>query len=121
MKSSTVLRLGLTAALSGLLVSGLPAGAAGTPQVTVGSPSIPGTIKNFQVVGHTDLDNRGMNSPIALAGKCAYLGDRSYAATPRKNAGIAVIDVSNPANPHQVNSIPARPDATQREMRADAG
>jgi hypothetical protein len=120
-KSTTLARLGLMAGLTGLLVSGLPAGAAGTPQVTVGSPSIPGTIKNFQLVGHTDLGNRGMNSPIALAGTCAYLGDRSYAATPRKGAGISIIDVSNPANPHQVNLIPARPDATQREMRADAG
>src|ERR671921_1421067 len=103
MKSSTVLRLGLTAALAGLFAGGLPAGAAGTAQVTVGSPSVPGTIKNFQLVGHTDLGNRGMNSPIALAGKCAYLGDRSYAATPRKNAGIAIVDISNPADPRQVN------------------
>jgi hypothetical protein len=120
-KSSTVVRLGLVAALTGLLAGGLPAGAAGTPQVTVGSPSIPGTIKNFQVVGHTDLANRGMNSPIAVAGRCAYLGDRSYAATPRKGSGIAVIDIVNPAKPRQVNLIPARPDATQREMRADLG
>ena len=121
MKSTTVVRLGLTAALTGLLAGGLPAGAASGPQVSIGSPSVPGTIKNFQVIGHTDLGNRGMNSPIALAGKCAYLGDRSYVASPRKGAGIAILDVSNPANPHQVNVIPARPDTTQREMRADAG
>ncbi|MDX6200046.1 MAG: hypothetical protein QOJ79_3197, partial [Actinomycetota bacterium] len=106
MKSTTALRLGLVAGLSGLLVSGLPAGAAGTPQVTVGSPSIPGTIKNFQLVGHTDLGNRGMNSPIALAGKCAYLGDRSVTAA-RPNAGIAIVDVSKPSAPKQVGLIPA--------------
>jgi hypothetical protein len=120
-KSSTVLRLGLAAALTGLLTGGLPAGAAGGPQVTVGSPSIPGTIKNFQVVGHTDLGNRGMNSPIAVAGTCAYLGDRSYAASPRKGGGIAVLDISDPTAPRQVNLIPPRPDATQRELRADLG
>jgi hypothetical protein len=120
-KSSTLVRLGLTAGLAGLLAGGLPAGAAGTPQVTIGSPSVPGTVKNFQLVGHTDLGNRGMNSPIALAGKCAYLGDRSYVATPRKNAGIAIVDISKPSDPKQVGSIPARPDTTQREMRADLG
>lgn len=121
MKSSSLLRLGLAAAIAGLLAGGLPAGAAGTPQVTVGSPSVPGTIKSFQVVGRIDLGNRGMNSPLALAGKCAYLGDRSYAATPRKNAGIAIVDVSKPSAPKQVGSIAARPDTTQREMRADLG
>jgi hypothetical protein len=119
-KSSTVARLGLTAALTGLLVSGLPAGAAGTPQVTIGSPSVPGTIKNFQVVGHTDLGNRGMNSPIALAGKCAYLGDRSVTAA-RPNAGIAIVDISKPSAPRQVGIIPAHKGSTQRELRADVG
>ncbi|MCU1600452.1 MAG: hypothetical protein JWO22_1161, partial [Frankiales bacterium] len=53
------------------------------PVTTVGSPSVPGTIKGFQLVGHTDLGGRGMNSPLAVAGRCAYVGDRSYAATPR--------------------------------------
>src|SRR4051812_16892051 len=120
MKSSTVFRLGLTAGLAGLLAGGLPAGAAGTPQVTVGSPSVPGTIKNFQLVGHTDLGNRGMNSPIALAGKCAYLGDRSVTAS-RPNAGIAIVDISKPSAPRQVGTIPAHKGSTQRELRADVG
>ena len=120
MKSTTVVRLGLTAALAGLLAGGLPAGAAGAPQVTVGSPSVPGTTKNFQVVGHTDLGNRGMNSPIALAGRCAYLGDRSVTAA-RPNAGIAIVDVSTPSAPRQVGLIPARKGSTQRELRADLG
>ena len=36
--------------------------AAPTPVTTVGSPSVPGTIRGFQLVGHTDLGNRGMPS-----------------------------------------------------------
>ena len=120
MKSSTLVRLGLVAGLTGLLAGGLPAGAAGGPQVTVGSASVPGTIKNFQVVGHTDLGNRGMNSPIALAGRCAYLGDRSVTGA-RPGGGIAILDISKPSAPRQVGVIPPRKGSTQRELRADLG
>ncbi|HTL22461.1 MAG TPA: hypothetical protein VL281_00360 [Mycobacteriales bacterium] len=95
--------------------------AAPTPVTTVGSPSVPGTIRGFQLVGHTDLGNRGMNSPLAVAGRCAYVGDRSYAGKPRPGAGIAIVDVSRPSRPTRVGTIAARPDATQRELRADAG
>jgi hypothetical protein len=115
---ATALRLGLAAALSGLLVSGLPAGAAAGPTTTVGSPSIPGTSKGFTLVGHTDLGNRGMNSPIALAGRCAYVGDRNY-DEPRPNGGIAIVDVAKPATPKRVGTIAPRNLSTQRELRAD--
>ena len=103
----------------GLLLPLTPAQAG--PVTTVGSPSTPGTIKGFQLVGHTDLGGRGMNSPLALAGRCAYVGDRSYAATPRKGAGIAIVDVADPSRPARVGTIAARGDTTQRELRADRG
>ena len=106
---------------AGLALTLTPAQAAPTPTTVVGSPSVPGTIKGFQLVGHTDLGNRGMNSPLAVAGRCAYVGDRSYVAKPRAGSGIAVVDVANPAKPTRVNTIPARPDTTQRELRADTG
>jgi hypothetical protein len=61
-----------------------------------------------------------MNSPIALAGRCAYVGDRHY-DTPRKGGGIAIVDIANPAAPTQVGTIPPRNLATQRELRADLG
>jgi len=98
-----------------------PSQAAPTPVTTVGSPSVPGTIRGFQLVGHTDLGNRGMNSPLAVAGKCAYVGDRSYAAKPRPGAGIAIVDISRPSRPTRVGTIAARGDTTQRELRADLG
>ena len=103
----------------GLLLPLGPAKAA--PATTVGSPSVPGTTRGFQVVGHTDLGNRGMNSPLAVAGGCAYVGDRSYAAKPRKGSGVAIVDVRTPSRPTRVGTIPARPDTTQRELRADVG
>ena len=104
---------------AGLALTLTPAQAA--PTTTVGSPSVPGTTKGFELVGHTDLGNRGMNSPLAVAGRCAYVGDRSYASKPRAGSGVAVVDVANPAKPTRVGTIPARPDTTQRELRADAG
>ncbi|MDP9101279.1 MAG: hypothetical protein M3N21_03925 [Actinomycetota bacterium] len=121
MPHPVLLRIGLTTALGALLAAGLPAGADAGPRTTVGSASVPGTTKGFRLVGHTDLAGRGMNSPLAVAGRCAYVGDRSYAAKPRRNSGIAVVDISRPSAPRQVTIIPARADATQRELRADAG
>jgi hypothetical protein len=100
-----------------------PAGAS-TPS-NVGAASVYGLSKNFKLVGHTDLARRGMNSPIAVAGKCVYLGDRYYSGSateaPRHNGGIAIVDASNPAKPKQTGLIPPIGLSTQREMRADAG
>jgi hypothetical protein len=112
-------RLFLTLVAAGLALSCLPAHAV-SPVTTIGSPSIPGTSKGFTLVGHTDLGARGMNSPLALAGRCAYVGDRSYVAHPRTGSGVAIVDVANPAKPTRIGTISARPDTTQRELRADA-
>lgn len=79
------------------------------------APSAYGTAKSFQVVGHTTLGNRGMNSPIAVAGSCVYVGDRGA------RGGVAIVDVRNPARPRQVGTIPPKSGSTQRELRADAG
>lgn len=79
------------------------------------APSKYGTAKNFQLVGSTTLGNRGMNSPIAVAGSCVYVGDRGA------RGGIAVVDVRNPKKPRQVGTIPPKSGSTQRELRADPG
>ncbi|HEU0129627.1 MAG TPA: hypothetical protein VFQ85_01380 [Mycobacteriales bacterium] len=91
--------------------SALPAGAA----APLPAPSAYGVAKGFQLVGHTNLGKRGMNSPIAVAGSCVYVGDRSD-----KN-GIAIVSVKDPRRPVQVGTIPKVTGATQRELRADAG
>lgn len=74
-----------------------------------------GLAKGFQLVGYTDLGKRGMNSPIAVAGSCVYVGDRSA------RNGIAIVDVKNPAKPRMAGKIKPQSGATQRELRADAG
>ena len=98
---------------------------AGSPPSNVGAETVPGLSTNFELVGHTDLQQRGMNSPIAVAGSCAYVGDRYYSSSStepvRPNGGIAIVDISDPANPQQTGTIPPIGLSTQREMRADAG
>ena len=120
MTRPSLLRLGLTAGFTALLLAAVPASAeAPTPFTTVGSPSVPGTLKGFDLVGHNALGNRGMNSPLAVAGSCAYVGDRSYDQVPRPGSGIAIVDISHPETPTQVGTIAARGYSTQRELRAD--
>jgi hypothetical protein len=88
--------------------------------IAIGSASRYGLVKGFTLLGHTDLGQRGMNSPLAVAGTCAYVGDRTYGRV-RPQGGVAIVDVANPRKPRRVGTIPAEANATQRELRADAG
>ena len=65
----------------------------------------------LQDVGHDDLGARGLNSALALADHCAYVGSRGQGS-------IEVVDVSDPAHLHTVNSLPGRTATTARELRA---
>jgi hypothetical protein len=121
---SRLIAAGLTANLVlAAAAAVVPAAAAGPSNV--GTASVYGLSKNFRMVGHTDLSKRGMNSPIAVAGKCVYVGDRVYSsstsAPTRPNGGIAIVDASNPAQPKQTGVIPPLGLSTQREIRADQG
>jgi hypothetical protein len=113
----------VTLALVAAIVA-VPASARGAHS-NVGAASVYGLDHNFRLVGHTDLSKRGMNSPVAVAGRCVYVGDRYYSASAdekvRPNGGIAIVDVSNPARPRQTGIIPPVGLSTQREMRADVG
>jgi len=121
---SRLVAAGLAANLAAAMVAAIAPAGASTPS-NVGAASVYGLAKNFQLVGHTDLAQRGMNSPIAVAGKCVYVGDRYYSQSAsekvRPNGGIAIIDASNPRKPKQTGVIPPIGISTQREMRADAG
>src|SRR5262250_2599796 len=65
----------------------------------------------LQEVGHDDLGARGLNSALALAEHCAYVGSRGQGS-------IAIVDVSDPAHPHGTGSLPGRAATTARELRA---
>src|SRR5438477_3746910 len=89
---SVVAATALTAA-----VVAVPA-SAGPSHSNVGSSSVYGLDRHFTLVGHTDLAKRGMNSPIAVAGTCVYVGDRYYSSSTdgnvRPNGGFSLLDVS---------------------------
>src|SRR4051812_23177261 len=123
--STTLRRSGAGVLTAAAIATALvPAAAAPSPS-PVGAASVYGLDHNFTVVGHTDLAQRGMNSPIAVADKCVYVGDRYYSSSAteavRPNGGIAIIDASDPANPRQTGTIAPIGLSTQRELRADSG
>lgn len=75
----------------------------------------------LELVGHSDLQARGMNSALAIAGDYAYVGSRTDGVS-HENAGVLIVDISDPASPSVVGSI-GRPEQdllgmTSRELRA---
>ncbi|MGE0867108.1 MAG: LVIVD repeat-containing protein [Kofleriaceae bacterium] len=53
----------------------------------------------LELVGHSDLGARGMNAALAVAGDVVYVGSRI------DNRGVAIVDVSDPAQPTVVGEI----------------
>ena len=73
-------------------------------------------VARLEIVGHSGLGNRGMNSALAVAGDTVYVGARN------DNQPIVIVDVANPAAPAVVGEIgmPAQalPGMSARELRA---
>jgi hypothetical protein len=85
----------------------VPAAAVGAqppqkPHVTVADGDPPGKL---ELVGHDNLMMRGMNAAIAVKGNYAYIGSRTDGQEQHPNAGVMVVDVSDPAAPEVVNQI----------------
>ena len=96
-----------------LLALGLNASVVGAQEGPAGS---------FELVGHSPLNNRGMNAALAVRGDYAYVGSRTDAKANNANgAGVLVVDVSDPSAPEVVHEIgppdEANPGETSREMR----
>ncbi len=71
------------------------------------------TAASLQEVGHDDLGARGLNSALALADHCAYVGSRGQGA-------VEIVDVSDPTHPRTAGAIPGRAATTSRELRTVA-
>jgi hypothetical protein len=76
----------------------------------------------LELVGHSPLNNRGMNAALAVHGDYAYVGSRTDAKAENANgAGVLVVDVKDPAAPEVVHEIgppdEANPGETSRELR----
>ena len=99
-----------------------------TPAAAIAQTPVPlvEVAENFELVGHDPLMNRGMNAALAVHGDYAYVGSRTDGkpwGTDENllNAGVMVVDVSDPAAPEVVNQIgpphEGLQDQTSREMR----
>ncbi len=90
-------------------------------QTATESPSSnePASTGSFELIGHTPLLNRGMNAAPAVYGNYAYVGSRTDGSHP--DAGVLVVDISNPANPQVVYQIGPPEEGnvgqTSRELR----
>jgi hypothetical protein len=102
----------MTAALArASLAAAVVAAALLPPATTTLAAGLPGAL---QEVGHDDLGARGLNSALALAGRCAYVGSRGQGP-------VAIVDVSDPAHPQSSGSLAPRALTTTRELRAVPG
>ena len=108
----------LVAALLALAVplAGSAGPSAAGPERVAAAAATPGS---FELVGHDALMNRGMNAAIAIHGNYAYIGSRTDGTHP--NAGVMIVDISDPANPQVVGQIgppeEGNPGETSRELR----
>ena len=109
--------LGVAAAL---VAAALPATAGPLgPRVVVADDAPKGA---FELVGHSPLNNRGMNAALGVHGDYVYVGSRTDAKANNANgSGVLVVDVSKPDAPEIVKEIGPPDEAnsgeTSREMR----
>ncbi|MGH2844845.1 MAG: LVIVD repeat-containing protein, partial [Thermoleophilaceae bacterium] len=84
--------------------SGAPPAAAAEPPATGGLVSdLRATPGSLEQVGHSPLLNRGMNAALAVRGDYAYVGSRTDGT--HLNAGVLVVNVSDPSSPQVVGEI----------------
>ena len=136
--------------LIALLALALPMTVLGDVTVAPGGGT-PGTSRNFVLVGHNALFNRGMNAALAVVEKhgrtYVYVGNRTDASSrcgagdprgatnpdscPHVRPGILIVDATDPSDPTVAGEIPASvavPNAagqpvgvTSRELRSSIG
>ncbi len=87
-----------------LVVAVAPLGASArteAPEVVIGS----GGKGSLKLVGHSPIENRGMNAGLAIRGKYAYVGSRTDGGEKPNDNGVKVISISDPKDPKVVHSI----------------
>ena len=74
---------------------------------------------SFELIGHSPLLQRGMNAAPAIYGNYAYIGSRTDGR--HVDAGVLVVDISDPANPQVIYQIGPPEEGlvgqTSRELR----
>jgi hypothetical protein len=75
----------------------------GAAQAVAPAPIVQGASGGLEQVGHEPLRNRGMNSALAVHNGYAYVGFRSDGT--KRNAGVRIVDVRDPAKPTDIGEI----------------
>ena len=92
---------------------------AASPRAVGGEDEARGVQGKSTLVGHSPLMNRGMNAALAVHNDHAYIGSRTDGLHP--NAGVMVVDVSDPSAPEVTGQIgppnEGVPGETSRELR----
>ena len=105
-----------TATITPLVITALPTISHSTTDMAPASTPSTGW---FELIGHSPLLNRGMNAAPAVYGNYAYVGSRTDGG--HADAGVLVIDISNPTNPQVVYQIGPPEEGlvgqTSRELR----
>jgi hypothetical protein len=97
-------RLAVLAAMSAaILIPTVAVMATSSGDVEATAPP-PGT---FKLVGHDPLLARGMNAALAVNENYAYIGSRTDGndAANSNNAGVMIVDISDPSSPELVNQM----------------
>ena len=105
------------ALFAAIAVLAAPAAAAPRSHVTIAQGKPEGSL---ELVGHNNLDMRGMNAALAVSGDYAYVGSRTDGLHP--NSGVMIVNVKDPSNPTvegQITQTPtgANDGETSRELR----
>ena len=69
--------------------------------------SLRGYSRNVSLVGHNSILNRGLNGNLGWVDDCAYVS--AYYGGTHPFAGLAVVSVTDPANPRLVEIFPGTP------------
>jgi hypothetical protein len=82
-----------------------PATGAAQPREDLGGILRGSSSDGFEVVGHSPLNSRGMNSAIAVHDGFAYVGSRTDGQPQHRTPGVLVVDVRDPSTPSVVGEI----------------
>jgi len=73
-------------------------------------PAQPGTVQNFELIGYDSIGSIGWHGGLALKDGCAYVGNYNRPA-------VSIVEISDPAHPMQLGSLPLSPGAKPVELR----
>ncbi len=116
-------RVALSAGIGALALIVATAAVVAAAPPTFGAGKKSGSALNIEVVGHTDLGGRGFNADVWVHDGIAYVGQWGFTdwavgnsrfCPEGEDSGVAMVDVSDPANPVELGVL-QNPEGTSAE------